>query len=102
MFLTYFLSDSFAELGRNLEILAEFAGGSTSVCKYRSVGLSLIYRFVALFYIFIAKCSCIYHSGFVILFFLKVNIWLFVVVSLTPFEGEIEKSGVSLCQWSES
>lgn len=23
--------------------------------------------------------------------FLKVNIWLFVVVSLTPFEGEIEK-----------
>ena len=34
--------------------------------------------------------------------FLKVNIWLFVVVSLTPFEGEIEKSGVSLCQWSES
>ena len=34
--------------------------------------------------------------------FLKVNIWLFVVVSLTSFEGEIEKSGVSLCQWSES
>ncbi|EGG52813.1 hypothetical protein HMPREF9442_02258 [Paraprevotella xylaniphila YIT 11841] len=69
MFLTYFLSDSFAELGRNLEILAEFAGGSTSVCKYRSVGLSLIYRFVALFYVFIAKCSCIYHSGFVMLSF---------------------------------
>lgn len=26
----------------------------------------------------------------------------FVVVSPTPIEGEIEKSGVSLCQWSES
>lgn len=45
-----------AEPGRNLEILAEFAGGSTSVCKYRSVGLSLICRFVVLFYVFIAKC----------------------------------------------
>ena len=42
MFLTYFLSDSFAELGRNLEILAEFVGGSTFVCKYRSIGLTLI------------------------------------------------------------
>ena len=69
MFLTYFQSDSIAEPGRYLEILAEFAGRSTSVCKYRSVGLSLIYRFVALFYVFIAKCSCIYHSGFVMLSF---------------------------------
>ncbi|MBD9176663.1 MAG: hypothetical protein EGP87_11205 [Paraprevotella clara] len=69
MFLTYFHSDSFAEPRRNLEILAEFAGGSTSVCKYRSIGLSLICHFVVLFYVFIAKCSCIYHSGFVILSF---------------------------------
>jgi hypothetical protein len=69
VFLTYFHSDSFAEPGRNLEILAEFAGGSTSVCKYRSIGLLLICRFVALFYVFIAKCSYIYHSGFVILSF---------------------------------
>lgn len=68
MFLTYFQSDGFAELGRNLEILVEFAG-STSVCKYRSIGLSLIYRFVPLFYVFIAKYSCIHHFGFAILSF---------------------------------
>ena len=58
---------------------------------------------------FCSLILCFYSEMFVYLsfwfcdiVFLKVNIWLFVVVSPTPFEGEIEKSGVSLCQWSES
>ncbi|HAC43369.1 MAG TPA: hypothetical protein DCE73_09235 [Paraprevotella xylaniphila] len=69
LFLTYFHSDSFAEPGRNLEILAEFAGRSTSVCKYRSIGLLLIYRFVALFYVFMAKRSYTNRVFFIILSF---------------------------------
>lgn len=54
---------------------------------------------------FCSLILCFYSEMFVYLsfwfcdiVFLKVNIWLFVVVSPTPIEGEIEKSGVSLCQ----